>query len=885
MDMQRIIITAHDGTAAGELDPTRVVSLVAKSEVNGENAMEVTTTQELAKGDRLLWRDGRGYWHEYVVEGAESVHDMHDATLHTYWCPWSIQHDLECTFVTGMPGTGGTPATARQALTAALAGTARWVVGTVNVTTTGKASFWRLSGWEAIQTLVETWGGEIRATITVAIDGTVTRKADLLKHVGATTATRRFDYGADVSGINRKLEDQLWTARVMPLGAGEETASGGYGRKITIESVNSGVAWLENAEAVPLTRVPNGSGGWEVPLQVVENGDMKTPAALKSWATEHLSEWTTPKVSYEADVVQLARAGMDALGVSLGDEIAVVDTTFGSTPLRIQGRALAIEEDLLDPTATVLTVSNLRGSLASTLQSLARATAEVHNMVTDMSANQSAVEWVSDLIKRINDEANATGGYTYITEGQGTRTYDVAVSDPLVGAEASMVVEVKGGNIRIANTKDSSGNWEWKTMLQSGYVNSEVIRAMGEGSGGIAEVTSTGFYSYIAQTLYMALTADGMRYYDGTGTTENDVIALFSAALMRMGYENGSNVEVTQSGITFNNYKGLPVGIIDTSAHVDYVEKNKTIASTALVWTGPVSGKYTARLPLSPLAAFYDDPTPMYDRYIQGMFEGTVGSSDHEQGKFDLYAYDTTVTSTWTSLGTVVNPNITVKAQTIDARNWELVFTTTTNPTKLRSLTLSVGWFYEQYAPTFVFGTGEATGAYALAQGSGTIANGSNQLVAGKYNVKDTSNKYALIVGNGTSNSSRSNAFTVDWQGNVSARGVALFYVSGNTIRGSVRAGGYVTNAAKDVRWTIPLSKPIIGSSSVTCTAMSMTVRMAGAYLIGSSSGDDDITPSLVTCSISPSGINCQYRANSAISGATNNSECAVQCTYVLTVG
>ncbi len=558
-DVPRIILTAHDGTALGDLDPTKLVSLVAIGEVNGENAMEVTTMQELAKGDRLLWHDGRGYWHEYVVEGAESVHDMHDATMHTYWCPWSVQHDLECTFVTGMPGTGGTPASARDALTAALAGTARWVVGTVGVTSTGSASFWRMSGWEALQTLVEVWGGEVQATITVSTTGVVSRAVDLLVHVGASTASRRFDYGGDVSGITRTLEDQLWTARIMPLGAGEETTSGGYGRKITIESVNGGVAWLENASAVPLVRVPDGNGGWEVPLQVVENGDMKTPAELKAWATANLDEWTTPKVSYEADVVQLARAGMDALGVSLGDQVAVVDKTFGSTPLRIEGRVLRMEEDLLDPAATVLTVSNLRGSLASTLQSLARATADVRDMVEGMSANQSSVEWVSNLIARINDEANATGGYTYITEGQGTRTYDVAVSDPLVGAEASQVVEVKGGNIRIANTKDAQGNWEWKTMLQSGYVNSEVLRAIGSGSGGIAEVTANGLMVYLGQTLLASVMADAARYYDGQGVADANVTALFSAALMRMGYATGNRVEVTANGVatrsgSSNNY-------------------------------------------------------------------------------------------------------------------------------------------------------------------------------------------------------------------------------------------------------------------------------------------------------------------------------------------
>ena len=44
----------------------------------------------------------------------------------------------------------------------------------------------------------------------------------------------------------------------------------------------------------------------------------------------------------------------------------------------------------------------------------------------------------------------------------------------------------------------------------------------------------------------------------------------------------------------------------------------------------------------------------------------------------------------------------------------------------------------------------------------------SHQFVTGKDNIYDDNNSstYARIVGNGTSNSSRSNAYTLDWQGN-----------------------------------------------------------------------------------------------------------------------
>lgn len=54
----------------------------------------------------------------------------------------------------------------------------------------------------------------------------------------------------------------------------------------------------------------------------------------------------------------------------------------------------------------------------------------------------------------------------------------------------------------------------------------------------------------------------------------------------------------------------------------------------------------------------------------------------------------------------------------------------------------------------------------AHAEGFQTKASSDYQHVQGKYNIEDTANKYAHIVGNGTDNSTRSNAHTLDWNGN-----------------------------------------------------------------------------------------------------------------------
>ena len=83
-----------------------------------------------------------------------------------------------------------------------------------------------------------------------------------------------------------------------------------------------------------------------------------------------------------------------------------------------------------------------------------------------------------------------------------------------------------------------------------------------------------------------------------------------------------------------------------------------------------------------------------------------------------------------------------------------------------------------------------ASGSYSHAEGVSTIANHRSQNVAGEYNVADTSfsadterGEFIEIIGNGTSSNLRSNARTLDWDGNE--------YLSGNVYVESNVSGTY----------------------------------------------------------------------------------------------
>ena len=87
----------------------------------------------------------------------------------------------------------------------------------------------------------------------------------------------------------------------------------------------------------------------------------------------------------------------------------------------------------------------------------------------------------------------------------------------------------------------------------------------------------------------------------------------------------------------------------------------------------------------------------------------------------------------------------------------------------------------------------EATGDYSHAEGCGTIANVTAQHVQGSYNLRDDEYKYLHIVGNGESNSTRSNAHTIDKNGN-------------GWFAGTVEGSGFILTAPNGTRYQISVN-------------------------------------------------------------------------------
>ena len=473
--MTRFIVYDRFGAFVKELAPEDVFSAVRTAQVNGEDGLEVSTSDYLVKGQRVVWRDGMGLWHEHIVAGGDEAHDTGRSAVGTYYCENSWAELRTAPLIVDKRPGSQSPATAQAALEAALEGT-RWEVGECDVQRLAGTSWYHVSPWAAVTNLVEVWGGQLRADIEVDGQGVVSRKLSLLQNMGMGAGVR-FDYGSDVTGISVTYDESDVYTALYCYGKGVQTESGGYGRKIGIEDVNGGVPYVEDAEAKQIWG-QLGPDGLDNSYGVFEDGQCEDPATLKAEGIAALESASRPKAQYSASVVQFARAGLDARGVTLGDRADVVDRKFYrsrgvDSDLRVTGSVAAIKEDLIDPNSTEVTLGDVMGSIDGVLSSLTDGMSKVEASIptwNDAATNSTA--YVNDLINRLNQEINATGGYTYIKPGQGIWVYDKAEDQ-----NPTKVINLTGGAMRIADSKTASGEWDWKSVFVSGHIASDLVTA------------------------------------------------------------------------------------------------------------------------------------------------------------------------------------------------------------------------------------------------------------------------------------------------------------------------------------------------------------------------------------------------------------------------
>lgn len=438
-------------------------------ELNGEDILRLATLDNIDKGHRVVFKDVNGRWHEYVVKEIEESH-LDGAVIKQVFCESSLYETLGDYIEDKRPQN----VPANTALANALL-TTRWEVGTVDDLGLNSTNFYHISAKEAIQKVAETWKGELRTRIIVSGKEITHRYVDLLARRGGDYG-KRFTYTKNLESVTKTVHSDDVVTALYGYGKGEEVGDG-YGRRLDFADINNGKAYVEDLTALEIWGRNNADGTKSHVFSKVEFDDVEDKTKLLTLTTDKLAELSEPKVTYEANVIDLG-------GVDLGDDVAVIDKEF--TPeLRLKARVIKVRRDLLETQNDEITLGNF---MPSVVDSLNRQDSYISSFrdkqgVWDRSNTINPdgtinAQFLNNLVGELNTRMNSQGGYVFVSDdGKGLTTYDAPSPET-----ATMAIQLLGGAFRIANSKLPDGSFDWRTFGDgNGFVADSFIGGLLKG--------------------------------------------------------------------------------------------------------------------------------------------------------------------------------------------------------------------------------------------------------------------------------------------------------------------------------------------------------------------------------------------------------------------
>lgn len=457
--------------------------------LDGTDSLEITCTEDLSKNDYIVWQDRRGLWHEHIVDNPVRTHDDTGAPMTVAMCINSIAETWD-DYVEDRRPSG----LASAALSSILA-TSRWRAGTCTQSGVASHTFYHISVREAINELIEAWGGEMETSISCDGDKVTAREVGVMAARGDQHSPKRFTWTKDLISISRSVASDNPKSRIYAYGRGEETDSGGYGRRLTIESVNNGKPYVEDAEATSLWGHPDANGTIQPACGIYVNEMCDNAATLLSEAMDALNRAKMPIVTYKASVVDLASFGRDWEDVALGDLVTIIDKGFSEEGLQLKGRVSKLDRDLITYETTV-TFGNLVDALASPWQRMQSSLASLTKRSVNWDlAGAVSDGWLGTLISGLNAAYNQAGTYHYSSFEQGEIWSNVPIDEHgRATRPGGWAMNINGLGFRLASSLNADGSWNWRTFgTGSGFTADEIIAGTLK-TGVIRDATGNGNY-------------------------------------------------------------------------------------------------------------------------------------------------------------------------------------------------------------------------------------------------------------------------------------------------------------------------------------------------------------------------------------------------------
>lgn len=449
---------------------------------------------EVKKGYRLLYQDDRSKWHEFIVSSITTAHTK-DGIAHEIYAENSL-----------ISLRGESPIMDRRNISSPSKAMEIITDGTgweweCDLSATGNLSFYHISPFDALSETLKTFGGEFYTQIRVE-GNQITRTIVLTDRVGEDHG-KRFSYRKDMASIKRKVKEEDVVTRLYPYGKGESVGDG-YGRRVSISTVNGGKGYIENTAAQSLYGYKGG------PFSAVKVYDsIEDAEELKRTAEKDLQALSTPSIEYEATVVDLKSYGMDFEGTSVGDTVRIRDKDLG---LSLIGRVMELEVDPDGEEETKIKLGNIRENLDNRLSGMEKTLARISLKEGTLDALANHKTFVDMVVQGLNDAFKTSASYMRFSPEEG-----MIFTDNPDESKAKWAMNLGALGFRIANKKKPNGEWDFRTFGTGDGFVADLIRAGMLQGGAVKWNLETGHLNIGDKLIYDSTTGE-LRFAAGSIT-------------------------------------------------------------------------------------------------------------------------------------------------------------------------------------------------------------------------------------------------------------------------------------------------------------------------------------------------------------------------------
>ena len=350
----------------------------------------------------------------------------------------------------------------------------RWQLGTVNIQRRYTGNFYYVTRKEALSKLIEATQIEIKPRLEFSRGKITGRYLDVFTRLGARNG-KVFVHGRDLLTVSeKKSQGAIYTA-VVGRGKGEETDTGGYGRRISFKDIEwrrtSGQpvdkpVGQEYVEIPAMTELYGFEKGTKPRIKIVEFQDETDKEKLLRLSYEWLEKNSRMQVEYSAKVLNVGN-------LELGDTVGIFNPKLG---IKYETRVFKVKRNLVNNKLTEFGIGDkVTTSPFSRTIELAK---EMKNFQDD------TVYWLDKIRERLSDKLINEDGYNYDLKAD--NEYKVPAGyysfDKPIDQNPTKVVYMGAGKIAIANSKKPTGEWNWKTFLDGtgatlDLINTGVLRA------------------------------------------------------------------------------------------------------------------------------------------------------------------------------------------------------------------------------------------------------------------------------------------------------------------------------------------------------------------------------------------------------------------------